>query len=181
MLRVLKGRIRQEETSLVSIANFHAAPPDALPDRDVFDLEIPLTSGFPLLQFPVQPTGTLSKAFETVLQSCLDRLERTSSIGIFIPTTTEANQKTDTTAYTDRAMAFMAERFGGATCKIANGVWNSDKLGLIGEVVYIVHSYITQSDLHRHLDEVVDFVKGLKRELRQEAMALEVNHKLTLI
>jgi hypothetical protein len=78
-------------------------------------------------------------------------------------------------------MAFMAERFGGATCKIANGVWNSDKLGLIGEVVYIVHSYITQSDLHRHLDEVVDFVKGLKRELRQEAMALEVNHKLTLI
>ena len=32
-----------------------------------------------------------------------------------------------------------------------------------------------------YLDEVVEYIKGLKRELKQEAMALEVNHKLTLI
>ena len=78
-------------------------------------------------------------------------------------------------------MAFMAERFGGATCKIVNGVWLSDRVGLVGEVVYVVYSYLTQSDMTRYLDEVVDYLKGLKRELNQEAMALEINRKLTLI
>jgi len=35
--------------------------------------------------------------------------------------------------------------------------------------------------LNQHLDEVIDFVKQLKSDLSQEAMALEVNGKLTLI
>jgi hypothetical protein len=111
----------------------------------------------------------------------VERLERTNSIGIFIPTTTEANQKANTQPQIDKTMEFMAKRFGGATCKVANGVWHSEKLGLIGEVVYIIHSYITQADMNRYLDEVVDFIKDLKNELAQEAMALEVNNKLTLI
>ncbi|MEL6628721.1 MAG: hypothetical protein AAFQ92_24585, partial [Bacteroidota bacterium] len=87
----------------------------------------------------------------------------------------------NTENYMEEALNFMAELFGGATCKVGNGVWNSESLGLIGEMVYIIHSYITQNDLDRHLDEVLDYLRRIKYELKQEAMALEINNKLTLI
>jgi hypothetical protein len=40
---------------------------------------------------------------------------------------------------------------------------------------------VTSKDLKNHLDEVVEYLKFMKDELRQEAMALEINQKLTLI
>lgn len=42
-------------------------------------------------------------------------------------------------------------------------------------------SYVTQTDLDRHLASLLDFVEGLKLELKQEAMALEINERLMLI
>ena len=80
-----------------------------------------------------------------------------------------------------QTLNFLAERFGGATSREANGVWLSEAAGLVGEQVHIVESYMSQTDLNRHLDEVVAYVKHLKHTLRQEAMALEVDRKLTLI
>ena len=52
---------------------------------------------------------------------------------------------------------------------------------MVGEKVFIVHTYITHEDMNLYLDEVIEFIKVLKVELKQEAMALEVNDKLTLI
>ena len=40
---------------------------------------------------------------------------------------------------------------------------------------------VTSSDLKKHLDDVVEYVKSLKDDLKQEAMAMEINQKLTLI
>jgi hypothetical protein len=37
------------------------------------------------------------------------------------------------------------------------------------------------ADLHRYLAEVVSYVSELKRELQQEAMALEVDNQLMLL
>ena len=145
------------------------------------DFEIPFIPDFPSFTLENRDKKLVPEELIKVVEGFVERLERTNSIGIFIPTTTDANQSADTTPQMDKTMSFMAERFGGATCKIVNGVWHSDKVGLIGEVVYIVHSYITQADMNRYLDEVVDFIKQLKQELKQEAMALEVNNKLTLI
>ncbi len=58
---------------------------------------------------------------------------------------------------------------------------NSDEIGLVGEKLYKVHTYATSKDLKKYLDEVVDFVRIIKEELKQEAMAMEINQKLTLI
>jgi hypothetical protein len=52
---------------------------------------------------------------------------------------------------------------------------------LVGEKLFKVHTYATSDDLQRYLDEVVDYVREIKAELKQEAMAIEVNQKLTLI
>ena len=87
----------------------------------------------------------------------------------------------DTSVYVQKTLDFLAERFGGATSKEAQGVWNSKDSGLVGEKVFIVNTFVSRAAMNMYLDEVVEFIKGIKVDLRQEAMALEVNQKLTLI
>lgn len=123
----------------------------------------------------------IPKQVSQVIDTFVDRLERTNQVSVFIPTTVEVNQTLDTSEYVKQTLDFLGERFGGATCKEAQGVWNSDEAGLVGEKVFIVHTYATQGDLNKYLDEVVEFIEKLKQELKQEAMALEINQKLTLI
>ncbi len=177
----LKGKIRPEETNVMVISNQSSPIWTKGPESLMADLELPYLPDFPRFQMPTPKDRMVPAAIAQVVQTCVERLERDQSIGIFIPTTTDVNLVSDTSAHMDRAMSFMAERFGGATCKIVNGVWLSERLGLVGEVVYVVYSYLTQSDMSRYLDEVVMYLKELKRELKQEAMALEINRKITLI
>ena len=75
----------------------------------------------------------------------------------------------------------MGEKFGGATSSQARGVWNSDDSGIVSEVVHLVVSYTTEDDLNRFANEVIEFIKLLKDELQQEAMALEINKKMILV
>lgn len=122
-----------------------------------------------------------SESFDEAVETFVDRLQRNNHIGIFIPTTFDVNNYTDTSAYIDRTLEFLGERFGGATSEEAKGIWNSDEIGLVGEKLFKVHTYATSKDLKKFMDEVVEFVKVIKDELKQEAMAMEINQKLTLI
>jgi CRP-like cAMP-binding protein len=122
-------------------------------------------------------TGVFNEAVDLFVS----RLEKSNQLAIFIPTTYDVNIEIDTSAYIDRSLAFLGERFGGATVEEAKGIWNSEEIGLIGEKMYKVHTYVTSTDLKKHLDEVVEYVKSIKDELKQEAMAIEINQKLTLI
>ncbi len=126
-------------------------------------------------------TDLASKSFNEAVETFVDRLQRNNHIGIFIPTTFEVNKYFDTTAYIDRTLSFLGTRFGGATSEEAKGIWNSEDIGLVGEKLFKVHAYATSDDLQKYLDDVVDFVREIKTELKQEAMAIEINQKLTLI
>lgn len=126
-------------------------------------------------------THLASKSFNEAVETFVDRLQRNNHIGIFIPTTFEVNKYFDTTPYIDRTLSFLGQRFGGATSEEAKGIWNSEDIGLVGEKLFKVHTYATSDDLKKHLDEVVDYVREIKTELKQEAMAIEINQKLTLI
>lgn len=179
--RKLKGKIRPEETNVMVMVNQTTPAHIGLPEDPEADFNLAYLSEFPAFQIPPPELVEVPEPLSEIVRTCVQRLERNQSIGIFIPTTTDVNTTADTSGHMDAAMAFMAERFGGATCKIVNGVWLSDRLGLVGEVVYVVYSYLTQADMTKYLDEVVDYLKTLKRELNQEAMALEINRKLTLI
>ncbi|MEO1450656.1 MAG: cyclic nucleotide-binding domain-containing protein [Bacteroidota bacterium] len=179
--QTLKGKIRPEETGVLVLMNRHKPEHKDMPIYPEADFDLPYLEDFPMFELPHRRQTEIPEHLDRVLSQMTLRLERTNSLGIFIPTTKDVDETADTSTYRDEALKFMAERFGGATCKVASGVWNSEKLGLVGEVIYIVHSYITQADLNQHLDEVVAYIKELKKELQQEAMALEVNNKLTLI
>lgn len=126
-------------------------------------------------------TQLASKSFNEAVETFVDRLQRNNHIGIFIPTTFEVNKYFDTTPYIDRTLSFLGSRFGGATSEEAKGIWNSEDIGLVGEKLFKVHAYATSDDLKKYLDEVVDYVREIKTELKQEAMAIEINQKLTLI
>jgi CRP-like cAMP-binding protein len=178
--RMLRANIRFEETNIFTLFNRsskeykNAAPPIPV------DFQLPYMQQFSISHHD-NTSLPLPKPLTDVFDTLIDRLERTNHIGVYIPTTISVDQPIDTKAYVERTLNFLAERFGGATSKEAQGVWNSDEVGLVGEKVYIVHTYVTQADMSQYLDDVIDFVKILKVELRQEAMALEVNQKLTLI
>lgn len=122
-----------------------------------------------------------SESFDEAVEVFVDRLQRNNHIGIFIPTTFDVNTYLDTSEYIDRTLEFLGERFGGATSEEAKGIWNSEDIGLVGEKLFKVHTYATSKDLKKFMDEVVEFVKVIKEELKQEAMAMEINQKLTLI
>ncbi len=122
-----------------------------------------------------------SESFDEAVETFVDRLQRNNHIGIFIPTTFDVNNYLDTSVYIDRTLEFLGERFGGATSEEAKGIWNSEDIGLVGEKLFKVHTYATSKDLKKFMDEVVEFVKVIKEELKQEAMAMEINQKLTLI
>jgi CRP-like cAMP-binding protein len=122
-----------------------------------------------------------SESFDEAVETFVDRLQRNNHIGIFIPTTIDVNTYLDTSEYIDRTLEFLGERFGGATSEEAKGIWNSEEIGLVGEKLFKVHTYATSKDLKKFMDEVVEFVQVIKDELKQEAMAMEINQKLTLI
>lgn len=122
-----------------------------------------------------------SASFDEAVETFVDRLQRNNHIGIFIPTTFDVNTYFDTTPYIDRTLAFLGERFGGATSEEVKGIWNSEEIGLVGETLFKVHAYATSRDIKEYLDEVVEYIREIKKELKQEAMAMEINQKLTLI
>jgi hypothetical protein len=79
-----------------------------------------------------------------------------------------------------KTLAFLGERFGGATSIEGQGVSNSDA-GPGSETVYIVQAFTTQTGMDRHIEDVVNFAKAIKEALKQEAMALEVDRQLILL
>jgi hypothetical protein len=118
---------------------------------------------------------------ESVVTTLIERINHTHQVAIYVLTTVAVDQMADTSGYVERTLAFLGSRFGGATSAPANGVWQSQAVGLVREAVHLVQTYATSTDLHRHLSEVINYVKMLKQELQQEAMALEVDHHLMLL
>lgn len=115
------------------------------------------------------------------LAAYVDRLDRNHLVAIYVPTTMDVDRSADTSAYVERTLALLGQRFGGAFSMMAHGVWRSDRAMLVGEAVHRVQAYATEAALHQFLPELVRYVQALKRELRQEAVALEIDGHLLLI
>ena len=177
----LRNRIRPEDTSIFTVVNRYRPEYAELHIEDIADFELPYLTNFPPFGLHAHAPEEIPKPIKRLVDAAVDRLERTNSVGIYIPTTIDGNKPMDTSTYVEEAKSFMGERFGGATGRMASGVWYSEKLGIIDEVVYHIHSYTTSEQLNLHLDEVINYIRRLKRTLKQEAMALEVNNRLTLI
>ncbi len=123
----------------------------------------------------------LQAAFAQALQEVYRRLSLNHALAIFVPSTMDVSQQTDNTRQVQQALAFLGSIFGGATSSNAEGVWRSEESGLVTEQVTIVRTFVSAKALESHLDTVIDFASGLKRDMKQEAVAISIDNQLILV
>lgn len=175
VVKSIQRYVRQDQTTLYTILNRVNENVDL--DTKV-NFDIPYIADLPPF---TRAMFTIPEPAAKAINEIVERIERVHQICIFIPTTINIDQPFDSSIYVNRTMVFLGEKFGGATSSQARGVWNSDGSGIVNEVVHLVVSYTTEDDLNRFANEVIEFIKLLKDELKQEAMALEINKKMILV
>lgn len=104
-----------------------------------------------------------------------------SKITVYVPSTTDIDKVIDNTEYVDTCATLLSNCFGGATSTNTLGYWMSPSAGLVKEKSTMVFAYCTTEDLNKHLDKVVDFCIAMKKELKQDSIALEFNNEMYFI
>lgn len=102
-------------------------------------------------------------------------------VAIYVPGTNGVNTAADNARYVKMAAATLSNLFGGATATPARGFWMSDAAGLVEERVTIVYAYAGNEALEDQLGAVIEFCEGMKEELKQEAISLELDSALYFI
>lgn len=184
----LKNNLSPEHSRVYIVVN---RPRKAQTDQILYgqaDLELPHMPTLPSLSEHRQEN--LPPHMTKVMQALADRLGRTSRITIYIPkriedvTSTEAEKPMlDTAPQVQKTLNFLAEVFkeSPAIRDESQRLTSTGDSGIISETIYTVRSYVTQAELDKHLDAVLEFVAMLKGQLNQDALAIEVNHKFMLI
>ncbi|QPC82097.1 DUF3574 domain-containing protein [Phototrophicus methaneseepsis] len=104
-------------------------------------------------------------------------------VAILIPSTNNVSESLtvdEHTQYVELYLRLLSERFGGATAASKLGAWIDDDGQLIREnitEVYAFASEITSDDLVF----IQQAAMGLKDELAQEAIAVEIDNKLYFV
>ena len=102
-------------------------------------------------------------------------------ITVYVPAT--MNDETgahpiDNMKYVDQIAEILSTTFGGATSSDAIGYWMSSERGLEKENTRIVFAYAETLD---RINIVLDWCEWLKKELRQDAIALEIDQHMYFI
>jgi len=105
-------------------------------------------------------------------------------IAIYIPSTYNINESIPEAIHqkwVDEAATLLSESFGGATATKCMGYWVSDTKGLVKEHPTMVFAYCKESDLQLNIDDIVDFARLMNKELKQDAIGLELDNKMGFI
>ncbi|WP_270246268.1 hypothetical protein [Coprococcus sp. AM11-30B] len=104
-----------------------------------------------------------------------------SKVTVYVPATININKEIDNKEFVDRAATLLSDCFGGATSTDALGYWTSPTAGLVKEKTTMVFAYASEKDLRNKLDQVIDLCEDLKKEMTQDAIALEINGEMFFI
>jgi hypothetical protein len=151
-------------------ARFHLALP-----QDDESAALARTSGISVVE--AAPNGRLSRALGEVYR----RLSLNHAVAIFVPSTMDVDQVKDNAAQVQATLSFLGNLFGGATSSDAEGVWRSEDSGLVTEQVTIVRTFVAKKALDQHIDDVIGFAADLKKEMKQEAIAVDIDNQLVLV
>jgi CRP-like cAMP-binding protein len=149
---------------------FHLALPD---DKEA--LTTSATQNKPLIKAAVD--NPLSEALHEVYR----RLSLNHAVALFVPSTVDVDQEVDNSQQVKATLSFLGNLFGGATSSDAEGAWRSEDSGLVTEQVTIVRTFVSKKALDTHLDDVIHFATDLKRDMKQEAVAVSVDNQLILV
>ena len=102
-------------------------------------------------------------------------------ITVYVPATVDVDKAVDNSAQVDAAAALLSGLFGGATSSPAVGYWLTSSGQLVNEKTTVVFAFADEKALEDGADKVVDFCRNLKEEMRQEAIALEIDGAMYFI
>lgn len=108
-------------------------------------------------------------------------IELSCCVRVYVPGTCGVADIADTTPFVEETRHFLASAFGGATTIDAIGSWVSPVAGLVDERVRLVQAHCTSDQLGGKIMAVLSYVRKLRVDLAQEAIALEINGKLYLV
>ena len=163
------NRVPHENGTPLDPAFHLALPEDAAGVQAAQSLHVPVVE------------AVAESALGQALREVYRRLSLTHVIGIFIPSTIDVNQSVDNTTQVQATLAFLGDLFGGAISNKGNGVWRSEESGLVTEQVTVVRAFVSRNALEKHLDAVVEFATNLKKEMKQEAVAIDIDNQLVLV
>lgn len=104
-------------------------------------------------------------------------------VSVYVPSTTDVRESLDSEAankVVDSVRRYLANLFGGATAVSAEGSWVAQDGTLVTEKVTIVYAFTPQLTRAQLLD-IKRYATQLKRELGQEAIAVEIDSKLFFV
>jgi len=102
-------------------------------------------------------------------------------VAIYVPSTNEVDKPTDNTEHVKDVIKRLSLMFGGATASNAVGGWVTSYGETVIERINIVYSFCTTTQLNDHIEDVIAICEQLKRDMKQEAVTLEVNGQVKFI
>lgn len=157
-----------EGTQVAGVSEFHGTPKPGQPITEVPSDWTPA---------PVEPEQKQPEAADILGEAV--KLEH--RVSIYVPGTVDTDKAADNRQQVERVAAEFSRMFGGATATTATGYWMSDTAGLVAESTTIVYAACTAEQLEKHLAEVVELARQIKREMRQEAVSLELDSCLYIL
>lgn len=104
-----------------------------------------------------------------------------SKVTVYVPATVDVNKAIDNTKQVEEVAATLSNLFGGATSTAALGYWISQGQGMVKEKTTLVFAYCEDVKLKTGIKELIDLCEKLKTEMKQEAIAIEINGELYFI
>lgn len=108
-------------------------------------------------------------------------LQLNQRVAIYVPSTTNVDEVCDNNEMVQKTIRFLSEKFGGTTATKAVGGWVCENGKLVTEDVTIVYSFCTEQQLHTEAHALIEWCKMIKKEMKQEAVTLEVNRQVAFI
>ena len=117
----------------------------------------------------------------TMPKKLVNMFKLSSKVTVYVPSTIDINTPIDTAEWVDSTATLLSNCFGGATSTEALGYWTSPTAGLVKEKSVMVFAYCSDSDLQAKIETVIDFCEFMKSELKQDAIAIEINGDMYFI
>ena len=102
-------------------------------------------------------------------------------ITVYIPSTDGVKTETNNEKWVTACATLLSNCFGGATSTKATGYWVSDSEGLVKEHPTLVFAFADNENFEKKIDLIIDFCYNMKKELKQEAIATEIDGKMYFI
>ena len=119
----------------------------------------------------------LPQALRETVKALAIQLKRQHQLRIYLPTVVQIDDEKsiETKDYLPKIIQFLMTRFGNAIQQASEHLSDSD------DPVYVIEGNLTQNDMNKYLQDVIDYIESAKKDLHLDLVAMDIDHRLVLI